>query len=100
MTGKIMHQMRVWPPAWTRPLDDRPPYIIWPIGGLLVWVVILAVYMSLDHTYLSRVSVPRGDVGGLPRLVPRCPRGHRHTLSVPAVIMLLVASRNVPWPRP
>ena len=54
MTGKIMHQMRVWPPAWTRPLDDRPPYIIWPIGGLLVWAGILAVYMSLDHTYLSR----------------------------------------------
>jgi hypothetical protein len=54
MTGKIMHQMRVWPPAWTRPLDDRPPYIIWPIGGLLAWVGILAVYMSLDHTYLSR----------------------------------------------
>ena len=54
MTNKIMHQMRVWPPAWTRPLDDRPPYIIWPLGGLLVWAGILAVYMSLDHTYLSR----------------------------------------------
>jgi hypothetical protein len=54
MTNKAMHQMRVWPPAWTRPLDDRPPYLIWPIGGLPVWVGILTVYMSLDHTYLSR----------------------------------------------
>ncbi len=33
----LLHQMRPWPPAWRRPVEDRPPYAVWVIGGLVVW---------------------------------------------------------------
>jgi hypothetical protein len=39
----IIHQMRPWPPVWTRPRDDRPPFTIWPLAALGVWGVILAI---------------------------------------------------------
>ena len=38
----LLHQMRPWPPMWRRPVEDRPPYAVWVIGGLVVWAFILA----------------------------------------------------------
>jgi len=31
----LLHQMRPWPPAWRRPVEDRPPYAVWVIGTLI-----------------------------------------------------------------
>ena len=48
---ELRHQMRPYPPVWTRPMEDRPPWIIWPIAALLVpWPIILAVLLTSHHT--------------------------------------------------
>ena len=47
---ELRHQMRPRPLVWTRPLDDRPPYIVWVIGGAVVWPIILAIYLSANQS--------------------------------------------------
>ena len=47
MTTKreLLHQMRWWPPVWARPMDDRPPYIVWPVATVIVagaWCALLS----------------------------------------------------------
>jgi hypothetical protein len=37
---EVLHQMRPFPPVWTRPMDDRPPYGIWPVAATGVVTVI------------------------------------------------------------
>jgi hypothetical protein len=53
----LLHQMRPWPPAWRRPVEDRPPYAVWVIGGLVVWAFILAGFMAWDLNSPSRTIV-------------------------------------------
>lgn len=53
----LLHQMRPWPPAWRRPVEDRPPYAVWVIGGLVVWAFILAGFMVWDLHSTSRTTI-------------------------------------------
>jgi hypothetical protein len=53
----LLHQMRPWPPAWRRPVEDRPPYAVWVIGGLVVWAFILAGFMAWDLHSTSRTVI-------------------------------------------
>jgi len=53
----VLHQMRPWPPMWRRPLEDRPPYAVWVIGGLVTWAFILAGFMAWDLNSPSRTVV-------------------------------------------
>ena len=43
-TRTLLHQMRPWPLMWRRPVEDRPPYAVWVIGGLIVWAVLLTAF--------------------------------------------------------
>ena len=54
----LLHQMRPWPPAWRRPVEDRPPYAVWVIGGLVVWAFLLAGFMAWD----LRQAAPRTTI--------------------------------------
>jgi hypothetical protein len=49
-TREVLHQMRPWPPVWTRPLNDRPPYKVWALGGLLVWAIVLTIFDGTSQT--------------------------------------------------
>ncbi len=49
-TREVLHQMRPWPPVWTRPMNDRPPYKVWALGGLLVWAIVLTVFDASSQT--------------------------------------------------
>ena len=53
----LLHQMRPWPPMWRRPVQDRPPYAVWVIGGLVVWAFILAGFMAWDLHSTSRTII-------------------------------------------
>ena len=53
----LLHQMRPWPPAWRRPVEDRPPYAVWVIGGLVVWAFLLAGFMVRDLHSTSRTTI-------------------------------------------
>jgi hypothetical protein len=53
----LLHQMRPWPPAWRRPVEDRPPYAVWVIGGLIVWAFLLAGFMVWDLHGTSRTTI-------------------------------------------
>jgi hypothetical protein len=53
----LLHQMRPWPPAWRRPVDDRPPYAVWVIGGLIVWAFLLAGFAVWDLHSTSRTTI-------------------------------------------
>jgi len=53
----LLHQMRPWPPAWRRPVEDRPPYAVWVIGGLVVWAFVLAGFMVWDKHSTSRTTI-------------------------------------------
>ena len=53
----LLHQMRPWPPAWRRPVADRPPFAVWVIGGLVAWALILAGVMAWDVHSASRTTV-------------------------------------------
>ena len=53
----LLHQMRPWPPAWRRPVQDRPPYAVWVIASLVAWVFILAGFMAWDLNSTSRTVV-------------------------------------------
>ena len=53
----LLHQMRPWPPAWRRPVEDRPPYAVWVIGGLIVWAFLLAGFMVWDLHSTSRTTI-------------------------------------------
>src|ERR1700740_2507750 len=53
----LLHQLRPWPPAWRRPVDDRPPYAVWVIGGLIVWAFLLAGFMAWDLHSTSRTTI-------------------------------------------
>ena len=53
----LLYQMRPWPPAWRRPVADRPPYAVWVIGGLIVWAFILAAFMAWDLHSASRTTI-------------------------------------------
>ena len=50
-------KMRPWPPAWRRPVEDRPPYAVWVIGGLIVWAFLLAAFMAWDLHSTSRTTI-------------------------------------------
>ena len=52
--GILLHQMRPWPPPWCRPMEDRPPYAVWVIGGLTVWAFLLAGFMVWNLHSTSR----------------------------------------------
>ena len=53
----LLHQMRPWPPAWRRPVEDRPPYAVWVVGSLVAWAFILAGFMAWDLHSTSRIVV-------------------------------------------
>jgi len=53
----LLHQMRPWPPAWRRPVQDRPPYAVWVTGSLIAWALILAAFMAWDLNSTSRTVV-------------------------------------------
>ena len=53
----LLHQMRPWPPVWRRPVEDRPPYAVWVIGGLIVWAFLLAGFMVWDLHSTSRTVI-------------------------------------------
>jgi hypothetical protein len=53
----LLHQMRPWPPAWRRPMQDRPPYAVWVIASLAVWAFILAGFMAWDLNSTSRTII-------------------------------------------
>ena len=53
----LLHQMRPWPPVWRRPVEDRPPYAVWVIGGLIVWAFLLAGFMAWDLRSTSRTTI-------------------------------------------
>ena len=53
----LLHQMRPWPPAWRRPVEDRPPYAVWVIAALAAWAFILAGFMAWDLNSPSRTVV-------------------------------------------
>jgi hypothetical protein len=53
----LLHQMRPWPPAWRRPVEDRPPYAVWVIASLAAWGFILAGFTAWDLNSTSRTVV-------------------------------------------
>jgi hypothetical protein len=53
----LLHQMRPWPPAWRRPVQDRPPYAVWVIASLIAWAFLLAGFMAWDLNSTSRAVV-------------------------------------------
>jgi hypothetical protein len=53
----LLYQMRPWPPAWRRPVEDRPPYAVWVIASLAAWAFILAGFMAWDLNSASRTVV-------------------------------------------
>jgi hypothetical protein len=53
----LLRQMRPWPPAWRRPMEDRPPYAVWVIASLVAWAFILAAFMAWDLNSTSRTDV-------------------------------------------
>ena len=73
---EVLHQMRPFPPVWTRPIDDRPPYGIWPIAATgVVTVICTLLHPTHPHIWVLR------------RLVCRSDRRVRDPLHLPEVIM-------------